>query len=203
MRTGLQGLRWLFVQFLISFQFSVFSYSLPRTLSPQEPQSSLVQDHWKLYRGNGSFVFTLHSSSFLLPKQIYLYSEMNSPANCAFYWLSSVKGLFEPCGSFEGKTEKSEPPSFIPLGTPQKLHCQNECFLLSLLTYWLCVKFFGGFICQSAHILHDFHVKSILGLFKCLFGLFSWNIVFLATLFSWHGKEGNNICFPYNETDIY
>lgn len=189
MGTSLRGLRWLrVVQFLISICLSLFSYSLQGTPSPQESWSSLVQDHWKLYRGNGSFVFPLHSSSFLLPKQIHLHSEVNSPANCAFHWLSSIEGLFVHSGSFESKTEKSKPPSFIPLGILQKLHCQNECILLSLLTYWLCVKSLGGLFAKQRTSYMTSMRKNILRLFMYLFRVFPWNLVVLATLFLWSRK---------------
>lgn len=177
MGTSLRGLRWLrVVQFLISIHLSLFSYSLQGAASPQESWSSLVQDHWKLYRGNSSFVFPLHSSSFLLPKQIYLHSEVNSPANCAFHWLSSIEALFEHSGSFEGKTEKSKPPSFIPLGILQKLHCQNECILLSLLTYWLCVRSLGGLFVNQRTSHMTFMRKTSYD-FLCVYSEFSLEIL--------------------------
>lgn len=187
MGTSLRGLRWLrVVQFLISISLSLFSYSLQGTPSPQESWSSLVQDHWKFYRGNGSFVFPLHSSSFLLPKQIYLHSEVNSLAKCAFHWLSSIEGLFEHSGSFEGKTVQA---TFLhptwnssEITLSEWMHLTQSLDLLALcqISWW--------FICQSAHILHDFHEKNILRLFMCLFRVFPWNLVVLATLFLWYRK---------------
>lgn len=94
----------------------------------------------------------------------------------AFHWLSSIEALFEHSGSFEGKTEKSKPPSFIPLGILQKLHCQNECILLSLLTYWLCVRSLGGLFVNQRTSHMTFMRKTSYD-FLCVYSEFSLEIL--------------------------
>ena len=58
MRTLFRALRlFCFVLFFFpSFNF-FFSHSLLGILSPQERKSSLLQEHWKIYRRNGLFCF--------------------------------------------------------------------------------------------------------------------------------------------------
>lgn len=129
-----------FLSFIHLFVFST------GTRFSQESQSSLVQDHWKLCRENDSFVFALYSSPLLLPKQIHLDSKINSRRQLHFPLTNLYKSLFEPSGSFEGKTKRSKPLSFIPLGLLQKLLCQNECMPLSL--FWLI-----GFVSNSLAVL--------------------------------------------------
>lgn len=137
--------------------------------------------HWCKITGNFTeemallFSFFIHLLLFCPNKHICILKS-TAPANCAFYWLSSIKGLFESSLSLEGKTEKSKPPSFIPLGILSKITLSQWMHPTpSLLTYWLCVKFFSGFICQSGHILHDCHVKNILWLLT-LYSEFSLQI---------------------------
>lgn len=191
----------MFVQFLISFHLSISSYSLPEHV--------FLRSHrlrWCKITGNSvkemTFVVTLYSSSFLWPKQIHLCPKINSCRQLHVPSTNLYKSLFELGGSFEGKTKRSKPLSFIPLGLLQKLLCQNECMLLSL--FWLI-----GFVSNTLVVLfvnqctdlQDFLWKTSFAFLNVTQSFPSkyWalSIIFF---FLWCWKEGN-ICFPYNETD--